>query len=122
MNEDEAEANKIVQALLAHNQMEEVAAYLRRGRPFKEASEADLNRAWAAAFELSLGHGERQYRQQLDDLGAELQLRGIEPPVHLVEKTMEKIQQRIRDMPPDARDAARDAIGYFIEKMNEPKH
>jgi hypothetical protein len=76
----------------------------------------------AVPFRSSGGRGERQHRQTMDDMGAELQLRGLEPPVHLVEKTMENIQQRIRDMPGDARNGARDAIGDFIIKMDKPKH
>jgi hypothetical protein len=122
MDEDEAEANKIVQALLADRQMEEVAAYLRLGRPFKEMPEADFKTRWAAAFERVYELEERQYRQQVDDFGAELQLREIEPPVHLVEKTMKIIQQRISDMRVEARDASLEAVRDFIEKMDEPKH
>jgi hypothetical protein len=116
------EADKTVQALLANKQMEEVAEYLRRGRPFKEMPQADLNKGWAAAFELVLEHREKQYRQQLDDFGAELNVRGIEPPAHLVEKTMEKIKQRILDMPAEAHDAALDAVIDFMDEINKPKN
>ena len=84
-------------------------------------SEADLNKAWAAAFELALGLGKRQHRQTMDDMGAELQLRGLEPPVHLVEKTMENISSESATCRP-MRAMARDAIGDFIIKMDKPKH
>ena len=99
-----------------------MAAYQKRGRRFKELSQADLGRAWATAFEFALGLGRREYREELDDLGAEFQLRPLEPPVHLVERTMKQIKRRILDMSPEAREAARKAIGNFREKMNEPKN
>lgn len=116
------EANKIVRAMLAHNQMEEVAAYLRRGRRFQTMPEADLNQAWAAAFEVALGLGVPERQQDLDDLGAELNLRNLEPPGHLVKETMDKLSKRVSDMSPEAREAAKKSIGEFMLKMEEPKN
>ncbi|MFZ5780403.1 MAG: hypothetical protein ACOY4R_09425 [Pseudomonadota bacterium] len=120
MKEDEA--NKIAQALIAESRMEDAAAYLERGRPYKDLSKEQLEQAWAAAFELYMGLNQQEQQHLYRDLAAEFQLRDIEPPTHLVKETLKKLEQRVANMSPEGRDAARDAIGALLGKWEKPKN
>ena len=117
------EAKRVVQALLESAAMEEVRGYLERGRRFETMSIDDLNNAWARSYETVVGRDDRTQAMDLDDFGAEIRLRGLETPAHLVDDgAMEAAMQRIRDMPDNGREAAKDAIREFLDELDKPKN
>jgi hypothetical protein len=111
-------------AFLDNVAMEEARAYMERGRRFREMPIEELNQAWADAFDLVCGLGERTRIEDLSDLGAELSLRGLEKPAHLVQDAMKRAQARVAGFPdnPAGLNALRDDIGRFLAEMKKPKN
>jgi hypothetical protein len=112
----------VTQAFMDHQAMEETKSYLERGRRFEGLSVEDLNRGWAAAFTAVCADGDRRRATDLDDFGAELGLRKLEKPDHLVRDAMKIVQQRIRDARPEMFEAVKEAIGKFMDEMDKPKN
>src|SRR6266566_8554462 len=69
----------IVNAFLQHKSLEQTQHYLARGRRFTKLDVAQLNADWIIAVRSWLAHKDRTNEQMMDDLAAELRLRGIEP-------------------------------------------
>lgn len=116
------DGNSFVQALLDSRRMAQVSAYLSRGRRFREGSDDQIREAWATAFESALGRGDRSQRGDLEDLFAELHVRGLEAPSHLVKDTMERLANQMRQRPDVAKEAAREVIGQFMESLRTPRN
>ena len=79
--------------------MEEVRIYLEQGRRFREVPPADLNRAWAHAFDMVWWLGEKEWQSKLADLGAELRLRSLPKPTHLIQVALRRAPSRKRSLP-----------------------
>ena len=75
----------IVNAFLQHKSLEQTRDYLVRGRRFAKLDVAQLNEDWIIAVRSWLAHKDRTNERMMDDLAAELRLRGIEPPYVAVE-------------------------------------
>src|SRR4051794_31180020 len=116
------EIDPMAKAFLDHQEMEETRAYLERGREFKGAPAEGINEAWTLAFKLVYEYGETGHRNQLDDLAAELRLRGVEPPGHLVQDTIAVLQERIRTTAETARDGLLENVRRFLEQLEKPKN
>lgn len=112
----------LVTAFLDHLAMEEVRVYLERGRRFSAVPDEDLNKAWVVVFELC-ANGDQSNAAELDDLGAELELRGLSKPDHLVSRqAMDAVQRRLRELPRELRQAAMSKISQFLEDIDKPKN
>jgi hypothetical protein len=81
---DDPEA--IVNAFLQHKSLEQTQDYLVRGRRFAKLDVAQLNEDWIIAVRSWLAHKDRTNERMMDDLVAELRLRGLEPPYGAVEQ------------------------------------
>jgi hypothetical protein len=113
----------IAQAFLDHQAMEETRSYLGRGRRFEGLSVNDLNKGWAAAFTAVCAHGDESRVTDLDDLGAELSLRKLGRPDHLVHRDAMRIaQERVRKSRLDAIGPLMEAVGKFRDEMDKPKN
>jgi hypothetical protein len=113
----------IVQAFLDHQAMEETKSYLERGRRFESLADDDLGKRWAAAFTAVCAHGDETREADLDDLGAELGLRNLERPAHLVHpRAMKAAQARVENSQHEAIGPVTEAIGRFMASMDEPKN
>ena len=113
----------IVQAFLDHQAMEETRSYLERGRPFEGLADDALGKQWAAAFTAVCADGDDSRHTDLDDLGAELGLRNIERPAHLVHpRAMQAAQERERNSQHEAFGPETEAIGRFMATMEQPKN
>src|SRR6478609_1259646 len=112
----------MAKAFLDSQEMDETRAYLERGRAFSGAPVEGINEAWALAFKLVYEHGETGHRNQLDDLAAELRLRGLEPPGHLVQDTIRVLKERLRDTAGAARDTLLENVRRFLEQLGKPKN
>jgi hypothetical protein len=81
------EGRRRVQAYIENMQLEQTHAYLQRGRRFAGLTVEELDSSWAMAFKVWADARPSRSafdRTTLDDLGAEICLRGQRPPSHLV--------------------------------------
>jgi hypothetical protein len=62
--------------------------YLARGRRFAKLDVERLNKDWIIAVRSWLAHKHRIKERMMDDLAAELRLRGLEPPYGAVEQQL----------------------------------
>jgi hypothetical protein len=62
--------------------------YLARGRRFAKLDIGRLNNDWIIAVRSWLAHKHRTKERMMDDLAAELRLRGLEPPYGAVEQEL----------------------------------
>ena len=76
----------IVNAFLQHKSLEQTQDYLVRGRRFAKLDVGRLNKDWIIAVRSWLAHKHRRKERMMDDLAAELRLRGLEPPYGAVEQ------------------------------------
>lgn len=76
----EGRAKAIVDAFLQHESMEQRQDYLVRGRRFADFDVRRLNAEWVLAVRRWLARKSRPNERIMNDLAAELQLRGLDPP------------------------------------------
>ena len=76
----------IVNGFLQHKSVERTQGYLARGRRFAKLDFGQLNEDWINAVRGWLAHKDRTNERMMDDLVAELRLRGLEPPYGAVEQ------------------------------------
>ena len=89
-------ANAMADAILANALLEETAQYLWRGRQFKTTSEVELKLRWVEALRRWIKTHSPGNVRQLDDLSAELRLRGLEPPEDSVQPELSSMVEEIR--------------------------
>ncbi len=113
----------IMQAVMDHQDMENTRSYLERGRRFEGLTVDALNNGWAAAFTAVCANGDERRETDLDDFGAELGLRKLKRPEHLVRpEAMKAAQERVRNSQHEAFGPMTEAIGRFMERMDRPKN
>ena len=78
-------ARAMVNAFLQNMSMELGRDYLARGRRFAKLDIGQLNEDWIIAVRRWLARKNRTNERMMDDLAAELRLRGLEPPYRAVE-------------------------------------
>jgi hypothetical protein len=98
-------------AYLRHKAGERRAAYVAQGRRFQALSNEAVESGWADAFVAMCLHGEEARVQELDDLSAELGLRGRPVPAHRVQHVMPDIEARARDAGPPS------LLGTFARRV-----
>jgi len=93
-------AIELIDQFLQQKKMEQTQDYLGRGRRFKGLDSSQLNDDWVSAVRRWLARKDRSREQTMDDLAAELELRGAEPPYHAVKQELaagfaaiEKVEQ-----------------------------
>src|SRR5262249_49336724 len=88
----------VVNAFLQHKSLEQMQDYLARARRFAKLDVGRLNRDWIIAVRSWLAHKHRTNERMMDDLAAELRLRGIEPPYVAVEHELaeRQVHQAVR--------------------------
>jgi len=107
----------VVNAFLQQKGMEQVQAYLARGRRFAKLDVGRLNTDWIIAVRIWLAHKHRTKERMMDDLAAELRLRGLEPPYGAVEHDLadRSAQTKKAERKKSLRDVARE-IGKFARE------
>ena len=78
----------IVNGFLQHKSLEQTQDYLARGRRFAKLDVEQLNEDWINAVRGWLAHKDRTNERMMDDLAAELRLRGVEPAYAAVEQEL----------------------------------
>jgi hypothetical protein len=119
----EHRAKKNIYAFLQHKSIEQRRSYLARGRRFLVLDVAQLSKSWITAVNNWLARKDRASEIMMDDLTAELRLRGLEPPYDAVKHElatrfagMDEATQRKA-----GRKFARE-IGMFIRESDKSLH
>ena len=86
--ENPRDPEAIVNAFLQHKGMQETQDYLVRGRRFDKLDVGRLNKDWIIAVRSWLAHKHGTKGRMMDDLAAELRLRGLELPYGAVEQEL----------------------------------
>ena len=119
--EDARDPEAIVNAFLQHKSMKQMQDYLARGRRFAKLGMARLNKDWIIAVRSWLANKYRTKERLMDDLAAELRLRGFEPPYGAVEQDLanRSAQTSETERKRTAREVARE-IGEFMPENDRP--
>jgi hypothetical protein len=114
-------ADQFVEGMLKSDLMDCQAAYLSRGRAYGAASDNGLQHRWAEAFRAFVNQRTSVNQLVMDDLMAELGLRGLQPNGKLVEAEMTTIIAEMRrdcEHHPDGHPGVRDAIQNYMKKLD----
>ena len=119
--EDPREPEAIVNAFLQHRNMKQMQDYLARGRRFAKLDIGRLNNEWIIAVRSWLAHKHRTKELMMDDLAAELRLRGLEPPYGAVEQELadRSAQTNEAELKRTVREVARE-IGESMRENDRP--
>jgi hypothetical protein len=118
----EHRAKKNIYAFLQRRGIEQRRSYLARGRRFVVLDVGQLSKSWITAVKNWLARKDRASEITMDDLTAELRLRGLEPPYDAVR---EELATRLARMDETQRKAARKfarEIGVFIRESDKSLH
>jgi hypothetical protein len=123
---DEPRKNRaaaMVYAFLQHRSIEQTQDYLARGRRFATLDVGQLSGDWIIAVRSWLARKDRARERMMDDLTAELQLRGSEPPYDAVKKELAARFAGIEDAAQNKiwSEVARE-IGEFMREKERPLH
>ncbi len=86
---------EILDSLLEEAAMDETGDYLTRGRSLRELDDGQLKVRWTAAIKAFWQEATRERERDLDDTGAELRLRGAEPPYETVSGELAALRAEI---------------------------
>src|SRR5260370_1071594 len=119
----------LVGAWIADCQLERSRRYLEHGRRFAGWTADALDAAWVQTYRAARGVPEDASREDdLQDLRCEFDLRGIEPPMHLVaavaDPFTERFEQRIRQhkSDPDAVAEMEEMLERLRDRLQAPKN
>ena len=84
----EHRAKKNIYAFLQRRSIEQSRSYLARGRRFIILDVGQLSKSWITAVKNWLARKDRVSEITMDDLTAELRLRGLEPPYDAVKQEL----------------------------------
>jgi hypothetical protein len=98
MDKDEVSEIELVEEFLEHALMKETADYVQRGRQYATAFVADINDQWTAAFQAVFTQQQQHRIREMDDLAAELRIRGLEPPYDRVEQEVAALQEALTSL------------------------
>jgi hypothetical protein len=109
------------EAYLQHVLMNETKDYLERGQRFAQISIDQLNEAWVTAFRTYFATRLRRSALNMDDLAAELRLRGRDPPFGAVQSEIADLRAELERVNPDEAYAALDRqMDEFLNALRKP--
>jgi hypothetical protein len=106
----------VVNAFLQHKSLEQTQDYLVRGRRFAKLDVAQMNEDWINAVRGWLAHKDRTNERMMDDLAAELRLRGVEPPYGAVEQELAALHSDERGRAKKVLQTVAREIGEFMNQ------
>ncbi len=81
---DEKSAGELWDAVIRSSEMDQVASYLGRGRPFRHLSGQELEDAWVQAFKTWVEVRDEPSQRTAQDLSAECRLQDVTEPFNRV--------------------------------------
>jgi len=121
MDKDEVSQIELVEEFLQHALMKETTDYARRGRQYASAFVSDINDQWTAAFQAVFTQQQQDRIRAMDDLAAELRIRGLEPPYERVEQEVAALQDALMSLDTEATPEHLWWRDFMIERAR-PKH
>ena len=126
-------ADDLADAFLQSALMDETGDYVQRGRRFEALPTPQLNEQWVAAFRnfvqaattaIETGDGTSGCdTRDIDETAAELRLRGLDPPLDVVEEgDAGALQRLVQAVGPDAPEALDQQINRFLTDRQKPKN
>jgi len=113
----------LAEAYLQHELMNKTKTYLDRGRRFAQLDVTQLADRWIAVFTAYFAQHYRKQGDEMDDLAAELRLRGLDPPFEAVSAEISKLQGSLKRLGSNAKSSEFDRkIIDFLEQQRKPKH
>jgi hypothetical protein len=122
-NQRERRAKTNISAFLQRRSIEQRRNYLARGRRFVILDAGQLSNSWISAVRNWLARKDRTSEVTMDDLTAELRLRGLEPPYDAVKQELASGFARMNEgtQRKVGRDFARQ-VGMFLRESDKPLH
>ena len=119
----EHRAKENIFAFLQRRSIEQRRSYLARGRRFVVLDVVQLSKSWTTAVKNWLARKDRASEITMDDLTAELRLRGLEPPYGAVKQELATRFGRISEVAQKkaGREFARQ-IGMFRRENDKALH
>ncbi len=84
-----------VTAFLRTEEMDQAQSYLERGRELRRLCDADLKEIWVAAFERWFESRSTRTGRNMDDVAAEIRLRGLEMPYDRVRSKIDRLRKKL---------------------------
>ncbi len=111
----------LAEAYVQHVLMNETKDYLERGRRFAQLRIDQVNEALATAFKIYFATRLRRSALSMDDLGAELRLRGRDPPFDAVQSEIADLRVELEQVNPDELRPELDRqIDEFLNALRKP--
>jgi hypothetical protein len=112
-----------IYAFLQRRSIEQRRNYLARGRRFVILDVGQLSNSWISAVRNWLARKDRASEITMDDLTAELRLRGLEPPYDAVKQELATRLARMNEgtQRKVGREFARQ-VGMFLRGSDKPLH
>src|SRR5271163_4805281 len=114
--------------MLQNQELDDLESYLSRGRQLADAPTEELESRWTAQMREWVKNFTGFDHRERDDIQAELQLRGIEPPIRLVEDVMRSLRQLgqkaaddVKNFDPDRGTAIEECLRNKIARLRK-KH
>ncbi len=109
---------KEVADFVSRSAIERVAKYIRAGRSHQALSLDALNQSWCAATkDMADDPFDAEKREFQDQLTSEFKVRGIEPPVALAQKDIERFCLKVSDSISQMRESDPDGFTQADEEM-----
>jgi hypothetical protein len=117
------EDRALAEEFLAHALMNETADYVQRGRRFLSLPLSELDDRWIATFRDVFTNSLVDRIVEMDDLAAELRLRGLDSPYGRVADEIAKMTADLEKIGPNsATPNIKSAIQEFLIARSKPKN
>ncbi len=111
------------EAIAGADFISETHDYLSRGRQFETVADDALKEAWATAFKNWLDGPDAAAQRDMNDLAAELGLRGTEPPYEAVNDELAKLRAALPSPDdPELAKALDRRNREFFDELDKPKN
>jgi hypothetical protein len=110
------------EAALRHAEMKQTQDYIERGRALAGHTDEQVKDVWAATFERHVAERTKESARNMDDAGAELRLRNIDPPIDRVRETFDALRAAIKEAGPDAFEWVDEENDEFLAARAKPKN
>jgi hypothetical protein len=115
-------ANDEMFTYMRHIQMNELKDYLDRGRRFGGAVTSELNEKWIFAFRRFVASEAKMETREMEDVSAELRLRGLDVPYEAVKKERTALNALVRHFGPIQSETSNESFEAFRAERRKPPH
>lgn len=119
----EEDLDELARIFIEHQLMAETQSYVARGRTYERISNEEGADSWIAAFEAWLDCRTAATTQRLDDIAAELRLRGLELPLARAQAAVDRLRSEVtRSSTANVSIDSERKIDAFLEEYRKRKH